>query len=116
MANIEDSMELSDIRQRMSDLNQEAKSLVQKGRKRALGEILKFMGDFDITVQDIEQAANKPAQVLRNPTYGLAKYQDPDTGKTWTGRGKAPKWLLEKEAKGVSRETLRISDGSGSGE
>ena len=24
---------------------------------------------------------------------GLAKYRDPVTGQTWTGRGRAPKWL-----------------------
>ena len=26
-------------------------------------------------------------------TIGVAKYRDPKTGKTWTGRGKPPGWI-----------------------
>ena len=26
-----------------------------------------------------------------------AKYQDPESGKTWTGRGKPPNWILGKD-------------------
>lgn len=105
-----EEMDLDDIRNRVANLNQEAKSLTHMGRKRALGEIVKLMNDFELTLQDIERVATKPAQMLRSSTFGRAKYEDPDTGKTWTGRGKAPKWLLEKEASGISRETLLIKN------
>jgi DNA-binding protein H-NS len=36
------------------------------------------------------KAASKPA----GPTVGVAKYRDAKTGKTWTGRGKPPLWIV----------------------
>ena len=36
-------------------------------------------------------------------TKVAAKYRDPTTGKTWTGRGVAPKWIAGKD-----RDAFRI--------
>src|SRR5438876_108451 len=37
-------------------------------------------------------AAAKPSKKT-SMTTGVAKYRDPKTGKTWTGRGKPPAWI-----------------------
>ena len=37
-----------------------------------------------------------------------AKYRDPDTGATWTGRGRYPEWYKAKIAAGVSPEELKV--------
>ncbi|OGA97403.1 MAG: hypothetical protein A3E79_11610 [Burkholderiales bacterium RIFCSPHIGHO2_12_FULL_61_11] len=36
------------------------------------------------------------------------KYQDPVSGKTWTGRGKSPNWLAAQVAAGRSRQDFLI--------
>ncbi|SFC78347.1 DNA-binding protein H-NS [Polaromonas sp. OV174] len=36
------------------------------------------------------------------------KYQDPESGKTWTGRGKNPAWLSAKLAAGSSKQDFLI--------
>ena len=36
------------------------------------------------------------------------KFRDPVTGNTWAGVGRAPKWIVEAEAAGKSREDFRI--------
>jgi DNA-binding protein H-NS len=36
------------------------------------------------------------------------KYQDPDSGKTWTGRGKSPSWLSAQLAAGRTKEEFLI--------
>jgi len=36
------------------------------------------------------------------------KYRNPEDGKTWTGRGKALRWLTAAEAQGVERSTFLI--------
>lgn len=36
------------------------------------------------------------------------KYQDPETGKTWTGRGKSPAWLSAYLVAGRSKEEFLI--------
>lgn len=37
-----------------------------------------------------------------------AKYKDPKTGNSWSGRGLTPVWLREYEAKGGKREDLAV--------
>jgi DNA-binding protein H-NS len=37
-----------------------------------------------------------------------AKYKDPQSGATWSGRGLTPKWLAEKEKAGAKREEFLI--------
>src|SRR2546425_6543973 len=39
-------------------------------------------------------------------TIGVAKYRDPKTGKTWTGRGKPPAWIA-----GVKNRDAYLIDG-----
>lgn len=39
-----------------------------------------------------------PAKAGAKPsTVGVAKYRNPETGATWTGRGKPPLWILGKD-------------------
>lgn len=37
--------------------------------------------------------AGKRKSPVKSATIGVAKYQDPASGKTWTGRGKPPAWI-----------------------
>jgi DNA-binding protein H-NS len=38
----------------------------------------------------------------------VAKYRNPATGETWSGRGRPAKWITELEAKGHKREKFAI--------
>lgn len=42
---------------------------------------------------DSGKTAKKRTQ-SKNPMSGIAKYQDPDSGKTWTGHGRRPRWMV----------------------
>ncbi|OYZ27488.1 MAG: hypothetical protein B7Y27_10935 [Hydrogenophilales bacterium 16-64-40] len=37
-----------------------------------------------------------------------ARYRNPATGDSWSGRGRAPKWLADEEAKGRSRDEFLV--------
>jgi len=37
-----------------------------------------------------------------------AKYRNPATGESWSGRGRAPRWLAEEMAKGRSKDEFLI--------
>ena len=52
------------------------------------------MTEHGLTVADLSQpsAAGKTSGKTVAP-----KYRDPETGKTWTGRGVAPKWIAGKD-------------------
>jgi DNA-binding protein H-NS len=46
----------------------------------------------------------------RKKTFVAAKYRHPENAAlTWTGRGRTPKWVLEHEAQGGSRDDLLIA-------
>ena len=55
--------------------------------------------------QTTKKTGKKQAKVAANP--GAPKYRDPATGKTWTGRGKPPNWIV-----GVSDRTAFLIAGS----
>jgi len=39
-----------------------------------------------------------------------AKYKDPNSGATWSGRGKLPRWMAPLIKQGAKREDFRIAD------
>ncbi|WP_199542032.1 H-NS family nucleoid-associated regulatory protein [Paraburkholderia kururiensis] len=45
------------------------------------------------------ERANKPGNYVRGPQ--IPKYRDPETGATWSGRGRAPAWLAETKDRAV---------------
>jgi DNA-binding protein H-NS len=63
----------------------------QREISQAVSQARALVAEFGLTAQDVF-----PTGKARAATSGgkvAAKYRDPATGKTWTGRGKAPKWI-----------------------
>ena len=52
--------------------------------------------------------AKKPARKSTNRKPVPIRYRDPETGDTWTGRGRAPVWLAKRIEQGKTREEYRI--------
>jgi DNA-binding protein H-NS len=51
-------------------------------------------------------SAKRPADEKRGVV--AAKYQDHESGKTWTGRGKSPAWLAAQLAAGYAKDDFLI--------
>lgn len=56
--------------------------------KKRIQEMMKASG---LTIADLEES-KRPATAKKKNTVA-AKYKDPKSGQTWTGRGRAPRWL-----------------------
>ena len=57
----------------------------------AVSQVRALVTEFGLTAQDVF-----PAGKARSASAGskvAPKYRNPATGQTWTGRGKAPKWI-----------------------
>ena len=77
------------------------------------------MREYGITPQEIATAYNKgpgkTATVRKSESKPAAKravpvkYRHPQTGESWTGRGKAPRWISAAEAAGEKRESFLVS-------
>lgn len=76
----------------------ELQQLAEAARKNeiagAKAQIAAIMKNYGLTVEDLGGAKAKVAKA-RVPV--AVKYRDDATGETWTGRGRAPKWLEGKD-------------------
>jgi DNA-binding protein H-NS len=104
-------------------LKHKAEQIRQAEIKGVVDRIRDAMAHYGLTADDLrlsgkaasgksaakkaaKKAGKKQAKVAANP--GAPKYRDPATGKTWTGRGKPPNWIV-----GVSdRTAFLIAGGS----
>ncbi|SAI46959.1 DNA-binding protein (histone) [Bordetella ansorpii] len=115
---------LKTIEAQIRKLEREKEKLRLRRRKPVIASIVKSMQEYGVTPQELQEAlartANKRgsrAQLRKSgATPGTkpraavaAKYRHPDSGASWSGRGKAPRWLVEAETQGQRREEFLIT-------
>ena len=73
---------------------------ISEARKRELSEavaqVRSLVAEYGLTAQDVFPAGKGAGKGTHSSTAGTKvapKYRNPATGETWTGRGKAPKWI-----------------------
>lgn len=106
----------SKIQKEITRLQKQAEALQKKQRSPVITSIIRSMREYSITPEEITAAYNKrkPARAGVGRAASAVKrtvppkYKHPETGATWTGRGKAPRWVTEAEAAGKSREQFLI--------
>jgi DNA-binding protein H-NS len=59
----------------------------------AVAKVRELVAEYGLTAQDIFPARGGKSAGAKAVSKVAAKYRDPATGQTWTGRGKAPKWI-----------------------
>jgi DNA-binding protein H-NS len=100
-------------------LQKQAAALEQKQRQPIISEIARTMRQYDITPEEIATAfetkrrgpGKRASKVTAAPATRApvpAKYRNPETDATWSGRGKPPRWITEAEAAGKSRDDFLI--------
>lgn len=55
-----------------------------------------LVAEHGLTAHDIFGGAKRGSKVGTRAAVA-PKYRDPATGATWTGRGKAPKWIADQD-------------------
>lgn len=78
-------------------LEQQIAQIKKAERADALQNARSLIDTFDLTVDELfgkQKSSGKAVAV---------KYRNPETGKTWTGRGRAPRWL-----EGKNREDFAV--------
>jgi len=105
------------IQKEIARLKKQAQALQARQRPPVIASIVKSMREYDISPEEITTAYNKKNPV-RTATRTKsapaakrtvpAKYKDPQSGATWSGRGKAPRWIRDAETEGKSRDQFLI--------
>jgi DNA-binding protein H-NS len=79
-----------------ADLEKQIADTLRAERSSVISQIKGLMAEHGVTLADI---SGKPGKAPKNPAEPgttrkvAAKYRDPSTGDTWSGRGLKPKWL-----------------------
>jgi len=70
---------------------------IEDARRNEVAEILSKIRaqvqQYGLTVKDVFPGGTRRRGNSSALSKVAPKYRDPATGKTWTGRGKAPKWI-----------------------
>lgn len=62
----------------------------------AIAQVKALIAEHGLTQQDIFGGVKRGRKTTSSSKVA-PKYKDPISGKTWSGRGKAPKWLQGKD-------------------
>lgn len=85
-------MNLTELLAKKSALDEEIAKAKKSEAAVALRRVQDLVTEFGFTTQQIF-----PLLPARGKKQGVAKYRNPVTGATWTGRGKPPAWILGKD-------------------
>src|SRR5262245_28975506 len=87
---------LESIQSRIEALQAKADALLAKQSTGALQKIHELMSRYSLTIADIEKftgSRKKPGRSAAAGKKATVAYQDPKSGATWSGRGRAPAWI-----------------------
>ena len=79
------------LQDQIRQLQHEAEELRKNEISNAIAQIKMTMAEYGITLADLGYAGKKKSGTVRAPL--APKYRKPETGETWSGRGKAPRWI-----------------------
>lgn len=107
------------IVKQIAALERKKEALRKKHRAPVIKKIVQQMHDYGITPEEITESfasgsrrgrAQSSSRATTKPKSSVKpKYRNPETGDTWSGRGKAPRWLTHEESKGATREQFLIA-------
>ena len=83
-----------DLQSQIEKLQKQAEQARDKEVATVVAQIRTMMTDYGIQAADLGITSKRK----RKPgTPAAPKFQNPQTGETWTGRGRAPKWIDGKD-------------------
>ncbi|MGD9585764.1 MAG: H-NS family nucleoid-associated regulatory protein [Brachymonas sp.] len=84
---------LQELLQQREALDAQIRQARQEQTAEAIAKIKGLIAEFELTEADVFGGRRKAAHT---GSKVAPKYSNPETGETWTGRGKPPKWIQGK--------------------
>ena len=88
---------LKDLMAQREAIEKQITNLRQSEIADSVAKVRALIAEYGLTQSDIFGGAAKVRKVKEAGSKVAAKYRDPISGKEWSGRGLAPKWLQGKE-------------------
>jgi DNA-binding protein H-NS len=83
-----------EIQAKIADLQAQAQAVKAQEKQQAIEAARAMITSYGITAKDL--GLDKPVKGKVGPKPGgkvPPKYRDPQSGATWSGRGKTPRWI-----------------------
>jgi len=83
-----------ELQAKIADLQAQAAKVKEEEKEQAIGMARTMISAYGITARDL--GLDKSPKGKTGPKAGnkvAAKYRDPASGATWSGRGKTPRWI-----------------------
>lgn len=88
---------LQDLLAQKEALEQQIAQIKRAEREDALRDARRLVETFDLTADELFGKQKSPGK------SAAVKFRNPETGETWSGRGRAPRWL-----EGKNREDFSV--------
>src|ERR1700712_2617766 len=96
---------LTAIHKQIAALQAKAERITKQEMSAAVAKVKSLMSDFGVTIEHLthsvggksstkKSTAGKTAKAGKKAA-SVAKYADPQSGKTWSGFGRAPGWIAD---------------------
>jgi len=86
------------IKAQIADLERQALDARKQEIKDALAMVRELIARHGLSVRDIGEKlfakSGRPGSARSGGSKSPPKFRDPKSGKTWTGRGKPPNWIV----------------------
>ena len=89
-------------------LDKQIEELRQAELRSAIDQVRQLIAEWRLTAEDCGFKSVAASGLKKAKSAVAAKYRGPN-GETWSGRGRAPKWLEALEAQGRPRAEFSIS-------
>jgi len=87
-------MYYEELQAKIADLQAQAAKVKEEEKEQAIAMARTMISAYGITAKDL--GLDKMVKAKSGPKVGnkvSPKYRDPQSGATWSGRGKTPKWI-----------------------
>ena len=99
-----DAMDRKELESLRSDVDAAIKTVEARRKNEALNALRQAAQEHGFKIEDLIDNGKQKGARQKNP----AKYADPESGKTWSGRGRQPQFIKAALASGQDIEAFRI--------
>lgn len=91
-----DKLTVEELQRHQEEIDQKIREKQEAQKQAVIQQIVDVVNTFHIPVDELVDALGG-LHIKRKGTKAIQKYQDPETGATWSGRGKEPNWIRGKD-------------------
>lgn len=94
-----------ELLQQQKELEKQIEAARKQELSEAITKVKALMSQYGLTMADITSTGKTSSA---KGTKVAPKYRNAETGETWTGRGRQPKWVEAALASGKTMEDLSV--------